>query len=102
MLYFVRHAESRYNSAEKVIEKEVGEHYLETEVYLSAKFDRKYLDVEITEEGCAQAEEAKEKLKDQEFDVILVSPLRRALHTCSIIFEGHQSKAPVIIEPAFR
>lgn len=41
-------------------------------------------------------------MKNTEVDVILVSPLRRALHTCSIIFEGHKSKAQVIVEPAFR
>jgi broad specificity phosphatase PhoE len=35
-------------------------------------------------------------------DLVLVSPLRRALHTCSIVFEKHKSNAPIIVEPAFR
>lgn len=33
---------------------------------------------------------------------MIVSPLRRALETCAIMFEGHKSKAAVIVEPVFR
>jgi len=28
--------------------------------------------------------------------------MRRALHTCAIIFEGHPSKPAIIVEPSFR
>jgi hypothetical protein len=59
MIYFIRHAESQYNAAEKVIEHQIGEHYLDSQVYLDAKFDRKYMDVEITENGVHQAIQAK-------------------------------------------
>lgn len=41
-------------------------------------------------------------MKGIEVDLIIVSPMRRALRTCSIIFEGHPSKAPVVVEPSFR
>jgi len=41
-------------------------------------------------------------MKDVEVDVVIVSPMRRALRTCHIIFEGHKSKAKVVVEPAFR
>lgn len=34
--------------------------------------------------------------------MVLVSPMRRALHTCHIIFENHPSHPKVIVEPAFR
>jgi broad specificity phosphatase PhoE len=60
------------------------------------------LDVEITENGIQQALKTREEVKDLNFDVILVSTLRRALQTCSIIFKGHHSNAPIIVEPAFR
>ena len=41
-------------------------------------------------------------MKDIDVDIILVSPMRRALRTCSIIFQGHKSKAEIIVEPSFR
>lgn len=46
--------------------------------------------------------ECREKMKDIDLDLIIVSPLRRALMTCEIIFENHKSNAPVIVDPAFR
>lgn len=41
-------------------------------------------------------------MKDIDLDLIIVSPLRRALKTCQIIFQNHKSNAPVIVDPAFR
>jgi broad specificity phosphatase PhoE len=41
-------------------------------------------------------------VKDLEVDIVLVSPMRRALRTCAIIFENHPSKAEIIVEPSFR
>ena len=41
-------------------------------------------------------------MKNIDIDLIIVSPLRRALMTCQLIFENHQSNAPVIVDPAFR
>jgi broad specificity phosphatase PhoE len=41
-------------------------------------------------------------MKDIDVDLIIVSPLRRALRTCNIVFESHKSNAPVIVDPAFR
>ena len=41
-------------------------------------------------------------MAEVDVDIVLVSPMRRALRTCSIIFEGHKSKAAVIVEPSFR
>lgn len=41
-------------------------------------------------------------MAELDVDIILVSPLRRALQTCSVIFEGHKSKAQIVVEPAFR
>jgi broad specificity phosphatase PhoE len=37
-----------------------------------------------------------------EVDLVIVSPLRRALHTCDIIFKNHKCKPPIIVEPCFR
>lgn len=58
--------------------------------------------MEITERGVQQALECREKMKEIDVDLIIVSPLRRALITCELIFENHKSNAPVIVDPAFR
>lgn len=42
----------------------------------------------INEEGMAQAEEMAEKLKNEKIDLIISSPLNRALQTASIINKG--------------
>ena len=43
------------------------------------------IDEDISEEGINQAKEAREKLKNIDFDIIYCSPLLRAKHTCEII-----------------
>jgi broad specificity phosphatase PhoE len=35
-------------------------------------------------------------------DVVIVSPMRRALTTCALVFKNHKSKAPIIVDPLFR
>lgn len=102
MLYLIRHAESKFNVVAKNMEEKYGAGYLDAEEYTAEKFDRKYLDVEITEEGEGQCLLAREKMREIEVDIVLVSPMRRALHTCAIVFEGHPSKAEIIVEPCFR
>lgn len=52
MLYFIRHAESEFNAVADKMEKKYGEDdFYDAEEYIQEKFDRKYLDVEITQEG---------------------------------------------------
>ena len=41
-------------------------------------------------------------MKNIQVDLVIVSPLRRALKTCEIVFNGHSSNAPVIVDPSFR
>ena len=48
----------------------------------------------INEEGMAQAEEMAEKLKDEKIDLIISSPLNRALQTASIINRGKTTIIP--------
>lgn len=49
-----------------------------------------WTDVELNENGLNQAQIAKEKLKDEVFDFIFVSPLKRTLKTAQIINETHK------------
>lgn len=44
-----------------------------------------YMDSPLTEEGILQAKETAQKLKDHKFDIILSSPLGRAVETAKII-----------------
>jgi broad specificity phosphatase PhoE len=41
-------------------------------------------------------------MKDIDLDLIIVSPMRRALSTCARVFEKHKSEAPIIVDPLFR
>lgn len=53
-------------------------------------------DIELNEEGISQANELKEKLKDVNIDLIISSPLKRAIKTAEIINEYHNKK--IVIE----
>ena len=49
-------------------------------------------DIELNEEGIEQANILKEKLKDEDFDLIISSPLKRAIKTAKIINEVHNKE----------
>ena len=41
-------------------------------------------------------------MKNIHIDLIIVSPLRRALKTCHLVFDAHKDNPPVIVDPSFR
>ena len=43
-----------------------------------------------------------EVMKNIEVDIVLVSPMRRTLQTCDIIFKNHPSKPKIIVDPDVR
>ena len=53
-------------------------------------------DIELNETGVRQAEETKEKLKNETIDVIISSPLKRARKTAEIIASGRN--IPLILD----
>lgn len=55
------------------------------------------IDTELTDVGKQQAQKLSEKLKNIDFDLILSSPLKRAIDTANIINQYKQSK--ILIEP---
>ena len=67
MIYVVRHGQTDWN--------------------LSGRYGGQ-IDVELNETGIEQAKYLKEKLKDIHFDKVYSSPLKRALHTAKIIYDG--------------
>lgn len=73
-LYVMRHGKTKFNDEKK--------------------FNGK-IDEDINEIGIKQAEEAREKVKNLEIDLIICSPLLRAKHTCDII---NANNVPVIYD----
>lgn len=49
-------------------------------------------DIELNEKGIKQAEETRDYLKNEQIDLILCSPLKRALQTAEIINQGRHIK----------
>ncbi len=49
-------------------------------------------DIELNEEGIEQAKELRDKLKNEKFDLIISSPLKRAKKTAEIINECHNKE----------
>ena len=49
-------------------------------------------DIELNEKGVKQAEETRDSLKNEEIDLILCSPLKRAIQTAEIINQGRNIK----------
>lgn len=41
-------------------------------------------------------------MQNENIDLVLVSPLRRTLQTCDIIFKNHKNKPKIIVEPHSR
>lgn len=80
-LYIVRHGQTDYN-----VEKRI----------------QGTLDIPLNETGRLQALKTANILKDYSFDVILVSPLKRAFETASIIKKSLGFENELIIVDAFR
>ena len=53
-------------------------------------------DYDLNSNGIKQAEETRDKLKDEDFDIIITSPLKRAKHTAEIINE--KKDVPLIVD----
>ncbi|MCT4663260.1 MAG: histidine phosphatase family protein [Tissierellales bacterium] len=80
-LYIVRHGQTDYN-----VEKRI----------------QGILDIPLNENGKSQALETANILKDYSFDVILVSPLKRAFETASIIQNHLNHESNLIVIDDFR
>lgn len=74
-LYIVRHGQTTWNSQGKVMGK---------------------ADISLNDKGVEQAEETRKKLKNEEFDLIVCSPLKRAMETANIINKGRN--IPIIYD----
>ena len=88
---FIRHAQSLFN-----------EGHLIPENRSTVFYDPKLIDCDITEKGKLQTEEAKKYVSSLRISKVYVSPLKRALKTAKLVFEGHPDHPQFIVVPYFR
>lgn len=81
----IRHGESTFNAAHRLGGGDPG-----------------LLDARLTPRGRAQAREARERLKGIPFELVVVSPLTRAIETTAILFGEHPSRPRVLVEVLHR
>ncbi|MDP4024776.1 histidine phosphatase family protein [Methylobacterium sp. NEAU 140] len=81
----IRHGESTFNAAHRLSGVDPG-----------------LRDARLTPRGHAQAEEARERLRTIPFELVVVSPLTRAIETASILFGEHPSRPRVLVEVLHR
>ncbi|MCB8882280.1 histidine phosphatase family protein [Acidisoma cellulosilytica] len=84
-ILLIRHGQSAFNAA-----------------YEETGRDPLLFDARLTAKGEAQVLAARELLKDEDFDLVVASPLTRALQTAFGIFEGHRSNPHFAIEALHR
>ncbi len=78
--YYIRHGQTDWNLAEKM---QGGQ-----------------TEKDLNEKGVKQAIETREKLKNIEYDILICSPMNRAIQTAQIINEGRN--VPIIIDERLR
>jgi len=81
----IRHGESTFNAAHRLGGGDPG-----------------HRDARLTPRGQAQAREARQRLTDIPFELVVVSPLTRAIETAAIVFGEHPSQPRVLVEVLHR
>lgn len=81
----IRHGESTFNAAHR-----------------ATGIDPMHFDAPLTETGRAQVAEARERLRSVEIDLVVTSPLTRALQTTAGLFADHPSAPPFLVEVLHR
>ncbi|MHC2105956.1 MULTISPECIES: histidine phosphatase family protein [unclassified Methylobacterium] len=81
----IRHGESTFNAAHR-----------------HGGGDPGLLDARLTPRGQAQARDARERLKDIPFELVVISPLTRAIETAAILFGEHPNQPRVLVEVLHR
>ena len=81
MFYFIRHAQSQFNyDADIELRNAMGPNFSKkSKEYLELKFHPKYIDSGLTPEGKNQCLNARKEMSEIEVDLVLVSPMRRAM-----------------------
>jgi broad specificity phosphatase PhoE len=91
-VYCIRHAQSSFN----VVESALGH---AGEGLAQANADPTYIDPDITDKGRLQTEAARPHVHSLQIDRVYVSPLKRALKTCKLLFQDHPTSPSVVVLP---
>lgn len=81
----IRHGESTFNAHHRVTGRDPG-----------------HIDARLSELGHQQAAAARKNLQKIPFELVVTSPLTRALQTTAGIFSGHPSKPALLVEVLHR
>ncbi|MBY0256025.1 histidine phosphatase family protein [Methylobacterium sp.] len=81
----VRHGESTFNAAHRLTGRDPG-----------------HVDARLTERGLTQVQAARAALHDIPFDLVVTSPLTRAIQTTKGIFGDHPSRPRILVEVLHR
>ena len=92
--FIVRHAQTFYNSAKEECEKRG-----ESLEYASFRWDLTLADSELSDIGIRQSEDAVALAHTLNVNKVFVSPLKRALQTCEILFRNHPLQPSIIVYP---
>ncbi|MFF8801872.1 MULTISPECIES: histidine phosphatase family protein [unclassified Methylobacterium] len=81
----IRHGESTFNAHHRATGRDPG-----------------HIDARLSEQGHAQVAQARAALRDIPFDLVVTSPLTRALQTTAGIFSDHPAKPALLVEVLHR
>lgn len=81
----IRHGQSTFNA-----------------IHPGSGIDPLHYDARLSELGHEQVREAREKLRSVEVDLVIVSPLTRALQTAQGLFSNHPSSPAFLVEATHR
>jgi broad specificity phosphatase PhoE len=84
-VFCIRHGESTFNAA-----------------YRATGMDPMHFDAPLTDEGHRQVREARANLQEITFDLVVTSPLTRALQTTTGLFTGHPANPRILVEAMHR
>lgn len=93
-IWLIRHGLTMYNEAQNAY-KEAG-----NDMKLAPfRWDLDFCDAWLSQDGVRQAEAARDSAHSLDVQKVFVSPLRRALQTCKILFEGHPNSPQIVVQP---
>lgn len=81
----IRHGESTFNAA-----------------WRTRNTDPLHFDAPLSPAGVEQVRAARRVLEDVPVDLVITSPLTRALQTTTGLFDGHRRRPPILVQPLMR
>lgn len=84
-IHLIRHGQSTWNAH-----------------YAAFREDGLHFDAPLTDLGRAQVEARRDDLKGESYDLIVTSPLTRAIQTTLGVFAPHLDRTPVVVEALHR